>query len=382
MKYVRTLVALAALLFTTLPALAQWQVSINDIPMGRGGGKQGFAIVSGRSGGGTKCLIDTSPPAFGTCPGAAPSLTNSHIFVGSGSNVATDVAMSGDATIANTGAISVSKTGGVAFGALATATTAGVSNGGTGINTLAAGDTPCGAGTSPFTAVHTSVGSAQLPLVSNGATTCPTYQQITLNGVAGLGTGVQSALIIAVGSAGAIVTNGGALGTPSSGVGTNLTALNGTNVASGTVANARLVGSGATTVAGRTCTLGSTCGFVTFTNSIVSNVALTTAFADGPSVAQGTSGTWYATGHVTLADTAAVGSFICKLWDGTTVMDSATATGGVTSQNVQIALSGRLASPAANIRISCKDTATTTGLMLASASGLGLDSTVTVLEIN
>lgn len=39
----------------------------------------------------------------------------------------------------------------------------------------------------------------------------------------GLGTGVATALAINVGSAGAPVTNGGALGTPSSGVGTNIT---------------------------------------------------------------------------------------------------------------------------------------------------------------
>lgn len=49
----------------------------------------------------------------------APALTSSHLFVGNGSNVATDVAMSGDATIANTGAITVSKSGGVAFGSAA-----------------------------------------------------------------------------------------------------------------------------------------------------------------------------------------------------------------------------------------------------------------------
>ena len=37
-------------------------------------------------------------------------LTNTHIYVGNASNVATDVAMSGDATMANTGAITVTKT--------------------------------------------------------------------------------------------------------------------------------------------------------------------------------------------------------------------------------------------------------------------------------
>jgi hypothetical protein len=39
--------------------------------------------------------------------GGTSSLTNTHIFVGNGSNVATDVAMSGDATMANTGALTV-----------------------------------------------------------------------------------------------------------------------------------------------------------------------------------------------------------------------------------------------------------------------------------
>ena len=43
--------------------------------------------------------------------------------------------------------------------------------------------------------------------------------------VAGLGTGVETALGVNVGSAGAVVVNGGALGTPSSGVATNLTGL-------------------------------------------------------------------------------------------------------------------------------------------------------------
>ena len=36
-----------------------------------------------------------------------PALTNTHIFVGNAGNVATDVAMSGDATVANTGALTI-----------------------------------------------------------------------------------------------------------------------------------------------------------------------------------------------------------------------------------------------------------------------------------
>lgn len=38
------------------------------------------------------------------------TLTNTHIFVGNGSNIATDVAMSGDATLANTGALTLANT--------------------------------------------------------------------------------------------------------------------------------------------------------------------------------------------------------------------------------------------------------------------------------
>ena len=47
----------------------------------------------------------------GTGDAGSVALTNTHIFVGNVSNVATDVALSGDATMANTGAISVTKTG-------------------------------------------------------------------------------------------------------------------------------------------------------------------------------------------------------------------------------------------------------------------------------
>lgn len=57
------------------------------------------------------------------------------------------------------------------------------------------------------------------------------------------GTGVQTALGVNIGSAGAPVLFNGALGTPSSGSGANLTSLNGSNISSGTVAADRL-GSG------------------------------------------------------------------------------------------------------------------------------------------
>ena len=57
--------------------------------------------------------------------GPVQTLTHGHIFVGNASNLAGDVAMSGDATIIDTGVISVTKTGGVTFGYFATGTDAG-----------------------------------------------------------------------------------------------------------------------------------------------------------------------------------------------------------------------------------------------------------------
>lgn len=44
--------------------------------------------------------------------GLTNTLTNTHIFVGNASNVATDVAVSGDATLANTGALTITSIGG------------------------------------------------------------------------------------------------------------------------------------------------------------------------------------------------------------------------------------------------------------------------------
>lgn len=118
--------ALVGLLLTT-PAAAQ--VGINQGGGGSGGG------------------------------GLSPALTSGHIFVGNASNVATDVALSGDATLANTGAITVTKTNGVAFGTMATqnanavAITGGTITGTTvGGNTITAGTGTLTLGSSTITA--------------------------------------------------------------------------------------------------------------------------------------------------------------------------------------------------------------------------------------
>jgi hypothetical protein len=58
-------------------------------------------------------------------------------------------------------------------------------------------------------------------------------------------TGVQTALGVSIGSAGSFVVNGGALGTPSSGTGTNITGISASNVTSGSLPVAQLGASAA-----------------------------------------------------------------------------------------------------------------------------------------
>jgi hypothetical protein len=84
------------------------------------------------------------------------------------------------------------------------------------------------------------------------------------------GTGVATALSINVGAPGSFVVMGGALGTPTSGVGTNLTALNGSNITSGTVADARI----AAALTGKTyngLTITATTGGLNISNGVLAN---------------------------------------------------------------------------------------------------------------
>jgi hypothetical protein len=141
-----------------------------------------------------------------------------------------------------------------------------------------------------------------------------------------------------------------------------------------------------TGLSGGTITTSGTCAvsLTTATNSLGADVAMnnTSNFFDGPSTAQGTSGTWLATGAVIVTDTSSSAGIQCKLWDGTTTI----AGGGVNTQgataNNNIALSGLLASPAANIRISCKDPTSTSGVIKFNVTGTSKDSTLTVVRIN
>lgn len=104
-------------------------------------------------------------------------------------------------------------------------------------------------------------------------------------------------------------------------------------------------------------------------------------YFDGPSVAQGTVGTWFVSGTVTVADSAAAATFRAKLWDGTTVIASGAVTTGGSGFNDTITLSGFITGPAGNIRISVQEPAATNGKILANVSGNSKDSTLAAYRI-
>jgi len=65
-------------------------------------GASGYVLTANGVG-----LAPTYQPSSGGGGGGSSTLTNTHIFVGNASNVATDVAMSGDTTIDNLGAVTI-----------------------------------------------------------------------------------------------------------------------------------------------------------------------------------------------------------------------------------------------------------------------------------
>lgn len=117
----------------------------------------------------------------------------------------------------------------------------------------------------------------------------------------------------------------------------------------------------------------------TLTNSLSSDVPLTGGtYSDGPSVAQGTSGTWFVSGTVTVIDNGApTSSFFAKLWDGTTVMASCALNAPTRTGAEPITLSGAITNPAGNIRISVANLTGNTSAIFWNVTGNGKDSTIT-----
>jgi hypothetical protein len=124
---------------------------------------------------------------------------------------------------------------------------------------------------------------------------------------------------------------------------------------------------------------------VTTTNSIASDIGMTngTLFFDGPTVAQGTTGTWWVSGTVTVTEGGvAAGQVNAKLWDGTTIIAGTVgAVQGASSDVISMSLSGVITNPAGNLRISCQSLSSTIGLIKASGTGITKVSTITAVRI-
>jgi len=118
-------------------------------------------------------------------------------------------------------------------------------------------------------------------------------------------------------------------------------------------------------------------------NSLTGDVALnnTGTYFDGPSIAQGSAGTWFVSGSVLCADTAGPSIMVVKLWDGTTIIDSRVITNVSAANSKAASLSGFIASPAGNLKISVRDATTTTGKIVFNESGNSKDGTITAIRI-
>lgn len=120
-------------------------------------------------------------------------------------------------------------------------------------------------------------------------------------------------------------------------------------------------------------------------NTLSGDVVLnnTANYFDGPSTAQGSTGTWFCSGQVIVDDTAGAAQFYAKMWDGSTVIAAgATNTPGIAPSANSISLSGYLASPTGNIRISVRDLTSTSGLIKFNLTGTSKDSSLSCFRVN
>lgn len=123
--------------------------------------------------------------------------------------------------------------------------------------------------------------------------------------------------------------------------------------------------------------------FGQITNSLGADVALNNVanYFDGPSIAQGTTGTWFVSGTITVNDTAGAAGIVVKLWDGTTVIASAWVLVDSANAMRPVSLSGYITSPAGNLRMSAKDLSSASGAIKFNQSGNSKDSTITAIRI-
>ena len=182
-------------------------------------------------------LIDDFVELGGVSGGSRKLLASSFVLT-------TDPRLSALGTVtsvsASGGATGLSFTGSpiTETGTLLLAGTLAPTSGGTGNTTYAVGDL-IQASSSTALARLAAVAAGNV-LLSGGVNTVSSWGKVGIGThVSGLGTGIAAALAVSTGSAGAPVLFNGALGTPTGGNASNLTALNASQLTSGTVPDGR-----------------------------------------------------------------------------------------------------------------------------------------------
>jgi hypothetical protein len=171
-----------------------------------------------------------STTAFGRSFLPLVDAAGARTLIGLGTLATQSGTFSGTSSGTNTGDNAVNS---LYSGLVSNATHTGDATGSTAL-TLATVNANVGSFGSATAAPTVTVNAKGLITAAGSATITPAVGSIT-----GLGTGIATALAINTGNSGAPVLIDGALGTPTSGVGTNLTALNATQLTSGTVPDAR-----------------------------------------------------------------------------------------------------------------------------------------------
>jgi hypothetical protein len=136
-----------------------------------------------------------------------------------------------------------------------------------------------------------------------------------------------------------------------------------------------------TGLSGGTITTSGTCAvsLTTASNVLGADVAMSSSntYFAGPSMAQGATGVWFASGTVTFTDSGGASQVECKLWDGTNIIASSANTALNATAGNSISLSGTsVSNPPGNIRIDCKDLTTTTAKMVFNFTGNSKDSSI------
>ena len=243
-----------------------------------------------------------------------------------------------------------------------------VPNGGIGTTALPLDGVVLGNSTSALTVAPAT--TAGYPFVSNGSTSAPSFQVLNL----AAGTFVTGVLPLANGGS-------GTSGLPLDGV--VLGNSPGLKVAPATTAGYPLVSNGSASAPSFQALGAPGVSLTATSNVLAASVALnnTTTYFTGPSVAQGTTGTWYVSGGITISNgTSTAQGFLIKLWDGSTVIDSGVSYVNAAGQAQKASFSGFIVNPAGNLNIAVQ-AALGTATLQTSLSGNAHDSTITAVRI-